>query len=158
MAARAIKGGFNFASQKRQRPLFVSKSVAPLEHHTQVSFFMWLDSTIRLQKDEQIKEDLRWIHSIPNGAHVHPATARKLVAEGLKKGVLDISVDAPRGKWSGLRLEFKRAGNKPTPEQTAYISYLGNIGIKACVCYTWMAAAKEIVEYFSLTSHAPIPK
>lgn len=104
-----LRGGFNFRG-RGQRALFVSASDVPLETVEQQRFFAWLDETARLHPEGgETRETLSWIHAVPNGAHVHKGTARKLVAEGLKSGILDISCDEPRLPWHGLRIEiFKR--------------------------------------------------
>lgn len=152
---RKLRGGFNYTGGA-QRSLFVSKSVTPPEHIEQVRLCTWIEATKRLQTDEAMKETLHWIHSIPNGAHVHPATARKLIAEGLKSGILDLSCDEARQGFHGLRVEMKRRGNKPTPNQLRYMKYLEHINIRREVCYTWQAAARVFIDYLSLTIHAPV--
>lgn len=151
-----LRGGLNF-SGGRQRGLFVSQSVVPLEHVEQVRLFAWLDQTARLYPEgSELRETLGWIHAIPNGAHVHKGTARKLVAEGLKRGILDVSCDEPASGHHGLRIEMKRKGKKPSPHQLRYMEYLDRIKIRREVCYTWQAAARVIIDYLSLTTHAPI--
>jgi len=154
---RIVKGGLNFEG-RRQRPLFVSKSAVPYEHDDQVSLFQWLAATARLQSDPDVREALEWVHSIPNGAHLSKSQALKLVAEGLRKGVLDLSSDEPRQGYHGLRIEMKRKGRKATPEQLRYMAYLERIGVRQELCYTWTAAARVFVDYFSLTEYAPIPE
>ena len=153
---RKLRGGLNFTGGG-QRALFVSRAVAPLETVEQQRLFAWLFATERLYpEDSPVRESLGWIHSVPNGAHVHKGTALKLVAEGLKSGILDISCDEPRGPWAGLRIEMKRRGKKPSPNQLRYMKYLDRIRIRREVCYTWQAAARVIIDYLSLTLHAPI--
>lgn len=146
----------NFEGRKG-RTLFATKPPPHLEAIEQQCLFSWLGGTARLYPEGSLERDtLEWIHSVPNGAHVAKGHARRLVAEGLKSGVLDISCDMPRGDWHGLRIEMKRLGKKPTPNQERYISYLNRIGIKWAVCYTWQSAARLLIEYLGLARHAPI--
>ena len=156
MGKGTIRGGLCFEGRKG-RPLFATKPPPHLETIEQQCFFSWLGSTARLYAEgSPEREALEWIHSIPNGAHVAKGHARRLVAEGLKSGILDISCDEPRGRWHGLRIEMKRRGQKPTPNQERYISYLNRIGIKWAVCFNWQAAARLVIEYLGLTTYAPI--
>lgn len=156
MAGIRLRGGLNYRGG-RQRPLFTSASVAPLETVEQQRLFAWIEATARLYPEgSDERETLHWIHSIPNGAHLSKSQAVKLVAEGLTSGILDVSIDEPRGEWHGLRIEMKRKGKKPSDNQARYMTYLDRINIRRAVCYTWQAAARLIVEYLSLTVHAPV--
>lgn len=155
MRARDLRGGLNYEGG-RQRALFASASVTPYESIEQQRFFAWLEATARLQTDPLLAEALRWTHSVPNGAHVKKGHALRLIAEGLTKGILDISCDAPAGNWHGLRIELKRKGNKPTPEQLRYMAYLDRIGVRRALCYSWQEAARVLIDYLNLTVYAPI--
>lgn len=156
MAKGTVKGGLNFEGGKG-RTLFATKTPPHLETIEQQCFFSWVGSTAKLfPEGSHERETLHWIHSIPNGAHLSKSQAHKLVAEGLTSGILDISCDEPRGEWHGLRIEMKRRGEKPTPNQERYISYLHRIGIKWSVCFNWQAAARLLIEYLGLARHAPI--
>lgn len=156
MAGGAIKGGLGFGGRKG-RPLFATKKPPHLETIEQQCLFSWIKSTARLYDEgSPERETLSWIHSIPNGAHLSKSQAHRLVAEGLTSGILDVSCDEPRGEWHGLRIEMKRRGRRPTPEQERYMRYLDRVRIRREVCYTWQAAARLFIEYLGLERHAPI--
>lgn len=151
-----LRGGLNFAGG-RQRPLFVSKSIAPYEHDEQVRLFRWIEASGRLHpEDSPVRETLLWIHAVPNGAHLSKSQAAKLVAEGLTSGILDVACDEPRDEFHALKIEMKRRGRKPSPAQTRYMHYLARIHVRYEVCYTWQQAARLIIDYLGLTEFAPI--
>jgi hypothetical protein len=146
----------NFEGRKG-RTLFAITRPPHLETIEQQCLFSWIGSTARLYPEgSDERETLDWIHSIPNGAHVAKGHARRLVAEGLKSGILDISCDEPRAHWHGLRIEMKRRGEKPSENQERYMRYLDRIGVRREVCYSWQAAARLVIEYLGLARHAPI--
>ena len=156
MAGRSLNGGFNFAGG-RQRPLIAKGDPPPYESVEQQRLFSWIDATARLYPEGSVeRETLHWIHSIPNGAHVTKGMARRLVAEGLKAGILDVSCDEPRHGFHGLRIEMKRKGGRLSPDQRRYLEYLARINVRREICYSWQEAAKVIIEYLSLETHAPI--
>jgi hypothetical protein len=158
MTRRTLRGGLFPEDRRRTRPaLSTLTRPAPYEHDEQASFFAWLDSTARRQEDPDVREALSWIHSVPNGAHTHKATALKLVREGLKKGVLDVRCDEARKGWHGLAIEMKRKGGIVSPEQLAYMKYLTRAGVLAYVCYSWVEAARVVIYYFDLKLYSPLP-
>ena len=142
---------------RAQRQLFVSASVVPSESVEQQRLFQWLRLTARLYPEgSEMRETLHWIHSIPNGAHLSGRQAAKMVAEGLTKGILDISTDEARQGFHGLRIEMKRKGGRISPEQRDYMKYLKRIGIRTEVCYCWRGAARVLIDYLDLTEYDPI--
>lgn len=85
---------------------------------------------------------LLWCH-VPNGGQRHPAVAKKLKAEGVKRGVPDVLVfEVCRGSASdlsfcdGLALELKVGRNKPTAAQVEWHERLRKNGWRVEVCYT----------------------
>lgn len=87
---------------------------------------------------------------MPNGGERHPATAIRLKKEGVKRGILDITVAVPAQGFHGLYIEMKRPGNHPTPEQEEMIALLQWQGYKTAVCYDAQEAQDVISEYFNL--------
>jgi hypothetical protein len=113
---------------------------------------------------------LKWLHAIPNGGSRHVAEATKMVAAGLRKGVLDIflpwpiwingipSQDNLTGKtnickFAGLYIEMKvekRRNEKNgglTEEQIEFIEYAESAGYCCKVCYSWIEARNVILAY-----------
>ena len=123
------------------------------EHDEQVALFNFL-RTMESQHPE-----LKWIHSIPNGGHRAMTTAKKMKAEGVKAGVLDVFVpvmkiqnrDDPRAYCvPGLYIEMKYGKNTMTDNQHEFADFVTSRGYEVKVCYTWNGAAKEIFDYLGL--------
>ena len=94
------------------------------------------------------------IHSIPNGTHVKSwAGRKKLKSEGLLKGVSDLFIPVPKGKYHGFYLEMKNVKKTQcsvSPDQKQFIQYAQKQGYKA----DWCAGANEAIilinDYMSL--------
>lgn len=113
------------------------------EHDHQSAFFSWL----ALQKFEGV--DL--IHAIPNGGARHPIVAAKLKAEGVKKGVPDVSWPVSRGGYAGMAIEFKFGDGNPTKEQRERITAMQKEGWCVAICWDWTAAARMVQGYAGMT-------
>lgn len=95
--------------------------------------------------------ELRWFHAIPNGEKRDPRLAAKLKAAGVKAGVADYFLPAPRGEFSGLYIELKRLrGAYPSPDQREFLTDMQAAGYRAKVCHGWEAAKAEIEGYLAL--------
>jgi hypothetical protein len=117
------------------------------EHDEQAALFQW--AIMR----ECIYPELALMFCIPNGGWRHPATARKLQSEGVKRGVPDIYLPTARGTWHGLFIEMKRSdGGRESDEQARYRIELSNQGYLAVVCHGWLAASQVIEEYLTCIS------
>lgn len=149
-ALRAVARRLPSAVTKKKAP----KLPLPTEHQEQVALFQ------RIALHPRTKNLA--IFAIPNGGHRHKAVAAKMKAEGVKAGVPDIFVaeacykidakdDAKSALvWHGLFIEMKRAGNKPTDEQEAWLSRLYDRGYKTVVCYSCTAAWFTLCEYLGI--------
>lgn len=62
------------------------------------------------------------VHSIPNGGRRSVWTGERERAMGLLKGVCDLFLAEPRGKYHGFYIEMKSKGAKPRPEQLAFMA------------------------------------
>ena len=115
----------------------------PLEHDEQAALFRWAEA------NEGAHPELAMLHATPNGGYRPVHTAVMLKAEGVKAGYPDISLDVPRGRFHGLRIELKRAdhSNGPTPEQQEWIARLHHYGYCAVVCYGAADAQQCIMAY-----------
>ena len=90
--------------------------------------------------------------AIPNGTNIPSYKGRaKAQAEGLKKGVPDLFIPEPFGKYHGLFIEMKkpvRSQSKLSIEQKNWIEMLNLKGYSAHVCYGANDAINTIEEYF----------
>ena len=95
------------------------------EHSEQVDFVSWF----RLSYPEVL------IFAIPNGGYRSPATANRLKAEGVVKGIPDLYIPA----WN-LWVEMKRTkGGAVSPDQKSMMEYLA----KYCRHQTMVAKGSE---------------
>lgn len=93
--------------------------------------------------------DLALLYAIPNGGHRHKATAARLKAEGVKRGVPDVCLPVARGGSHGLYIELKTGRGRPTPEQLGWIRALRRQGYVAEVCHGWQQARTAIEDYLA---------
>ena len=115
--------------------------VRTIEHDEQVALFRWAE-VAQYQHPE-----LALLYAIPNGGHRHKAVAAKLKAEGVRKGVPDICLPVPRGRWHGLYIEMKTPTGTVRPEQKRWLAALRSQGYDAAVCRGWESARRFIEEY-----------
>jgi len=91
---------------------------------------------------------LDMLFHVPNGGARNKITAAQLKAEGVKKGVPDLFLMAPRGGYHGLAIELKRkGGGRVSPEQKDWIERLNAQGYRATVCFGWNDARQTIEAY-----------
>lgn len=90
---------------------------------------------------------LQYLFHVPNGGHRHPAVAAQMKAAGVKRGVPDILFPIAYGQYHGLAIEMKAGVNRTTKEQLVWLDVLKEQGWKTAVCYGWVRAAIEVVEY-----------
>jgi hypothetical protein len=103
------------------------------EHHEQTKLVQWFE----LQFPE-----VR-VLAIPNGGNRNIITAKKLKAEGVRRGVPDLLIPA----W-GLWIEMKNTkGGRVSPEQKQWIEYLRGVGHTVFVCAGFLAARRMILEF-----------
>lgn len=107
------------------------------EHDEQYKLFLWT----------RYRPELRWMFAIPNGGYRTKATAGKMVAEGVKRGVPDLMLPLPTDKFHGLFIEMKFGKNKMTPEQKEFFDYATQQGYCCRVAYSADEAMKIIDEY-----------
>lgn len=119
-----------------------------LEGAHQAALFEWAEHM------RGIYPEIKRMFHVPNGGKRDRVTAARLKAEGVKPGVPDIVLPAPRGAYHGLWIELKVDGGKPTKEQLEWLDYLNSVGYCALLCYGWKTAREEIEMYLRL----PKPK
>lgn len=91
--------------------------------------------------------ELALMFHVPNGGYRDKATAARLKACGVKPGVPDIFLPAPRNGSAGLFIEMKVGTNRPTKEQLWYLDELCHQGYAVAVCYGFQNAIETITKY-----------
>ena len=94
--------------------------------------------------------DIDLMYHIPNEGKRTCYTGGKMKKEGLKRGVSDICLPVPSGKYSGLYIEMKYGKNKPTAEQENFLRRINKLGYASCVCYSGEEAIDKIKYYYDL--------
>lgn len=69
---------------------------------------------------------------------------------GVKKGVPDLCLPVPSGKYHGLFIEMKTDTGRASAEQLWWISHLEANGYAAAVCYGWNRAVEVLEWYLNL--------
>lgn len=118
------------------------------EHEHQVALFQWAALY------ERDYPELALLYANPLGGYRARQTGRLLKAEGLKKGVPDLTLPVPRHHWHGLYIEMKRPAGpngsqcgRVTKAQNWWLNELNAQGYLAIVCYGWEEARDAILEY-----------
>lgn len=116
---------------KRQHP----------EDNMQIALFTWA------ALEEMRYPDLHWMYHCPNGGNRSEKEAARLKAAGVKAGVSDVCLPAPRGGYHGLYIELKVKPNVPTQKQQEFLMAMSRYGYRTAVCYTLDEAIREITMY-----------
>lgn len=114
------------------------------EHDEQVALFHWKEQMVGKYPE------LRTLYATPNAGKRSVRAGKYMVAEGLRKGVPDLCLPVPRGKYGALYIELKHGKNKPTESQNRWIKLLNQYGNKAVVAYEFEGARDEILAYLAL--------
>lgn len=133
--------------QMKINPDFMPKDnkLLPDEGAEQATLFNWA------KMRSSMYPELRLMFHIPNGGRRGKAEAGKFKMEGVKAGVPDIFLPAPRGEFHGLFIEMKKLrGGKVSAEQRAWIQDLRAQGYAAEVCCGWQEAAETISKYLDI--------
>lgn len=119
----------------------------PTEHAQQVALFMWA------QQNRDKYPELQWMFCIPNGGERDIRVAARLKAEGVRSGVSDIFLPAPRCGHHGLFIEMKKpksagkAAGKESEKQVEFGAHVTEQGYRYAVCYSFAEARDEIIDY-----------
>jgi hypothetical protein len=114
------------------------------EHKIQTEFFNIL------RMSESKNPILKYIFAIPNGSKRSIGVAKKLKAEGVKRGVPDVAVPISSQQYAGMFIEFKSEKGKLSKEQKEYIGHLENEGYYCVVCRTSCDAITKLEKYLSI--------
>lgn len=136
------------------------KSLRPTEHQEQAVVIEWTLTVHATMPEASL------IFAIPNGG-MRPqrfnarkgrfisSEGKKLKAEGVKSGVLDLFLPVPRNEWHGLFIEMKRIGERTSPNQDAWAKLLSEQGYAVCICQGADSAIAGIKGYLSNPRWAP---
>lgn len=103
-----------------------------------------------------IYDELKWMHSIPNGAVLAGDRKKRAIqmsslkATGLKPGVWDVFLPLPKHGYHGLYIEMKVGKNKLSDLQHEFGDYVHKNGYLTATCYDWEEAKQVITEYAEL--------
>lgn len=126
----------------------MKKPAPPTEHEEQVQLFAWA------KLHELRHEPLQWMFAVRNEARTaNVGVKSRFVLEGVKKGVPDIFLPVPRGKFHGFFIEMKRQGAPKStikPEQHAWAVYLRGQGYAHGFARGWRVAAMAIADYLGI--------
>ena len=94
----------------------------------------------------------------PNGGWRGKKAGGYMTAEGQKKGYPDMSLDAPRGIYHGMRIELKYGQNSLSCEQKEYLNLLRSEGYHCVYCVGWMEAVEAIMAYWYTQPGETLPQ
>lgn len=91
------------------------------------------------------------LFAVPNGAHLASGYigAGRLKREGMRSGMLDLVLAAPRDQFHGFFLEMKYGKNRPSDEQIKVKDYLQGAGYMTGVYWSADSAIAAIKDYLA---------
>jgi len=123
----------------------VTAPAVPSELEEQSQLVAWA------QDAQQAHPELRLLFAIPNGEHRHWTVAKRLKAQGVRAGVPDLFLPAPRSGWHGLFLELKRRdGGVVSDHQAGWHLGLTQQGYMVAVCRGATDARNALIKYLEL--------
>lgn len=114
------------------------------EHIEQKAVMQWA------QHREEMIPELKNLFAVPNGGARHIVVAKRMKAEGVKRGVPDLFLAIPRKPFHGLFLEMKVDGNKTSAQQDDWILRLRAAGYRVEVCYGRGPAIEHLIDYLQI--------
>ena len=127
-----------------------AKRLLPKEGQEQAALISWA------QMQSWRWPELAMLFHIPNGGGRSKAEAGRFKAEGVKAGVPDLFLPAPRGEWHGLFIEMKRRkGGRLSDAQKEMIPKLQAQGYRVEVCAGWEDAAEVLKNYLGPGKESP---
>lgn len=115
------------------------------ETQEQINVIKWgQQPSIRAQYPE-----LALLFHIPNerSDKVQAAILKKM---GVKKGVPDLCLPVPSGRYHGLFIEMKQANGRASDEQLWWLDHLKANDYATAVCYGWKQATEVLEWYLNL--------
>ena len=89
------------------------------------------------------------LFAIPNGGHRSKATAWRLKAEGVRRGVADLFLAIPIMGMAGMFIEMKFKKGKQSAEQLEFQKQVEGVGYKYVVCASETDFQETITTYLS---------
>lgn len=93
---------------------------------------------------------LKLLHHVPNGGKRDKIEAAHMKQQGVKRGVPDLDLPVPRGKYHGLRIEMKDDSGRTSVDQDWWLGELREQGYFCEVCHGWQSAVRVLEWYLSL--------
>lgn len=112
------------------------------EAQEQEALFRWADFAVSKHPE------LELMYHVPNEGKRTVSNGAALKRQGLKKGVPDICLPVPRGKYHGLYIEMKKIGGNPTAEQKYYINELAKQGYAVYIADKGWSDAAEMIKWY----------
>lgn len=112
------------------------------EHEEQATFFDWV--RWKENRDDRYEQ----IYAIANGQLRKTAVGVRLKREGVRAGVLDISIDVPMGRFHGAKIEMKRTGERLTDKQGRAMERNRRYGYACTMARTGSEAILWVMSYF----------
>ena len=124
------------------------------EHNEQVAVIDWCFAMTRTWPE------LDLIFAVPNGAmlgggRVGAIRMNALKAEGLRPGVCDLMLPAPRGEWHGMFIEMKTKTGTLSENQKEFIAAVEKQGYYTAVCYGAEDAIEQLTFYLQHERKTP---
>ncbi len=94
--------------------------------------------------------ELRWLHHIPNGGARSSSEAVKLKRMGGKRGISDLHLPYPHGRYHALYIEMKYGKNVTTQEQREFLCDMKEADNLVAVCHDTQSAIDLIERYVTL--------
>lgn len=116
----------------------------------QAALFCWAQQNVREFPN------IDRMFAIPNGGARDPRTGARLKMTGVKKGVPDVCLPVPIGRYAGLFIEMKKPADREkktragrtSNEQDSWIEYLSSVSYATAVCYSWEEAVATLHWYY----------
>lgn len=109
------------------------------EHFDQVEIFRWAREGEGGAEFPELRTQLvanRNAARTAKGDETRPHSGAWMKAEGLTKGVSDMTLFVARGGYFGLLMELKIEGTRPAQEQVQFIQRAHDHGYFAVICYS----------------------
>lgn len=115
------------------------------EHQEQKALIRWFDLQYPAYRGR--------LFAIPNGGQRHVVVAKKLKAEGVRKGVPDLMLPVPMNGFHGLFIEIKAIGGRMTPEQREWSQWLADQGYMTVLAVGFDSARRWVEDYLKSNNH-----
>jgi len=113
------------------------------EHEEQKAFMEWV------KIHETTYPGIDHMFAVPNGGKRSFSVAKKLKAEGVKRGVPDLFLPVPKGLFCGLWIEMKAKDGKLSADQILWRDFLTAKSYAWKVCYGCNEAIKTVQWYWN---------